>query len=60
MRAAPGHPPWSEVLDVSQLSTSVEDLLRESSGESNVSRDGPQKLNDVCYVVCACVSGRSS
>lgn len=60
MRAAPGHPPWSEVLDVSQLSTSVEDLLRESSGESNVSRDRPQKLHDVCYVVCACVSGRSS
>lgn len=59
MRVA-GHPPWPEVLDVSQLSTSVEDLLRESARESNVSRNGTQKLNDVCYVVWACVSGRRS
>ena len=45
------HSPWSEVVDVPQFSSPVEELMREATRESNVSWDRPQQFKNVSNVV---------
>ena len=45
------HPPGSEVVNMSQLSFTIEVLLGIVSGQSNVGWNGAQQLYNVCNVI---------